>query len=225
MARQLPLEIRLREDATFASYIGSAGERMLAADEVVGLVVGLPGTGKSHLLQAACHHARQQNRRSVFLELSPDLTPDILVGIGEQFDLVAIDQVEQVLGGHEAAVEWEVALFHLINSMKDRGHQLWIAFNTVPGEEQVALADLRSRLLGAAIVETDRLRDDEMLQLLQEKAVRQGFDLSDEVARFILNRTDRRPRALVDLLHAIEVATLSRQRRVTIPLVKAVLAQ
>ncbi len=213
---QLPLEIRLREDATFANYIGKAPQ--LFAGEGVYLVFGEAGSGKSHLLQAVCHDARAAGRIAFFLDEPFRHEATILDGL-QSMDVICIDALDALLGNES----WETALFHLINSVRDGGGTIVLAVSQTPAELEATLPDLGSRLLAANAVETDVLSDGQKLRLLQEKARRQGFDLSEDVGRFILTRAQRSPRALIDLLAKIEMATLARQRKVTIPLVKSVL--
>ncbi|MCH8256886.1 MAG: hypothetical protein IIA75_03120 [Proteobacteria bacterium] len=51
MNSQLALNIRLRDDATFENYVGSAAAKIQGADRILYLW-GLTGSGKSHLLAA-----------------------------------------------------------------------------------------------------------------------------------------------------------------------------
>lgn len=215
-SQQLPLDIKLREDATFANYLGLAPRRFAASG--VHVVYGEAGSGKSHLLQAACHHARAAGRVALYVDSPGRHAASLLDGL-ESVDTICIDEVDTVLGDRL----WETGLFHLINAVRDHGGTLIVAARPSPSNLRVALPDLRSRLLAADAIETDALTDLQKLQLLQEKARRQGFELGEDVARFILTRAERSPRALIDLLAKIEVATLARQRKVTIPLVKTVL--
>ena len=85
------------------------------------------------------------------------------------------------------------------------------------------LPDLASRLRGAVAVETDILSDTQKLEVLKIKAGNQGFELNDEVARFILGRASRDMNNLVDLLEKLESETLRLQKKLTIPFVKKTL--
>ena len=70
---QLPLGVRLRDDATFANFYPGANaaalgyvERLCSpdagwSDELIYLW-GMPGVGRSHLLQAACNHIVGETR-------------------------------------------------------------------------------------------------------------------------------------------------------------------
>lgn len=216
-ADQLPLDIRLREDATFANYIGEARRRLEGVRGIY-LVCGDAGTGKSHLLQAACHAVRQAGGAALYAGNLTEHEPAFVEDL-ERFEAICLDDVDQVLGGRA----WEEALFHLINSVRDRGDLLVMSGRGGPSRWPVVLADLKSRLLGAGFVETDALDDLSKQRLLQEKAARQGFEVTDEVARYILLRADRSPQGLIELLARIERETLRQQRRVTVPLVREVL--
>lgn len=214
---QMPLAIKLRVDATIDNYIGNAGSRLLGTEGVI-YVWGDPGSGRSHLLQGACHHTLANDGSAIYLSELSAYAPDILEGLSS-LDLVCIDDVQTVIG----VDEWEAGLFHLVNYVREYGGKLVISANQPPLRLPVQLKDLKSRLLAAPVIETDRLNDAAKIRLLQEKAERQGFTLADEVCRFILSRTDRDLRSLVDLLGRLEVETLRHQKRVTIPFVKQVI--
>lgn len=214
---QLPLDIKLREDATIANYVGGAGGRLLASDGVI-FVWGPPGTGRSHLLQGVCHDVLARGGQAIYLSELSVYAPDILSEL-HALDVVCLDDVQNIVGEDE----WEVALFHLINHVRDTGGKLVIAANQPSIQLAVQLGDLRSRILAAPVIETDTLDDLQKIELLQGKAVRQGFELSEEVARFILSRTNRDIPSLIDLVARLELETLRYQKRVTIPFVKQVI--
>jgi DnaA family protein len=216
-ARQLPLDIKLRDDATVANYIGEAGYRLLGTHGIVYLW-GEPGSGRSHLLQAACHHARGQEKSAIYLAEPAGHAAEMLRDL-DRLDLVCIDDLQQVAGDPE----WETALFHLLNSVRGSGGTLVVSADRSIQRLAIRLPDLKSRLLAAHAIETDRLDDTGKLELMKQKASRQGFRLADDVGRFIMSRSDRDVRSLVDLLARLEVETLRQQKRVTIPFVKQVL--
>lgn len=216
-ARQLPLDIKLRDDATVANYIGGAGYRLLGTHGIV-FLWGEPGSGRSHLLQAACHHARAKDKSAIYLAEPADHAADVVRDL-DRLDLVCIDDLQQVAGDPE----WETALFHLLNSVRSTGGTLIVSADRGIQRLAIRLPDLKSRLLAAHAIETDRLDDKGKLQLMQQKASRQGFRLADDVGQFIMSRSDRDVRSLVNLLARLEVETLRQQKKVTIPFVKQVL--
>ena len=137
----------------------------------------------------------------------------------EAMSVIAIDDVDKVIGDSK----WELALFHLINAVKDKKGCLVLGAKTPPNLLAVDLNDLRSRLVSAVTVRTDLLTDQEKLQALQRRAQFRGYALDDDVAQFLLVRVKRNMRSLMEALEQIELETLIHQRKVTIPLVKKTL--
>ena len=214
--RQLHLDIKLRDDATFANYLGHAGEKLQSASGIVYLR-GEEGSGRSHLLQAACHAANSGGRTSIYL-VATEHDSAVLTAL-EAIDVVCIDDVDSVAGNRD----WETGLFHLVNGVRDNNRTLVLSARASAHKLPVLLPDLRTRMLAAAQIETDELDDDAKISLLKQKAARKGFLLPDEVGRFIMSRTSRDMPSLISLLARLEVETLRQQKRVTIPLVKQML--
>ena len=214
MTGQLILNIRLRDEATFANYVGEAGDRLKAAKNLA-YVWGYAESGRSHLLQAECHAARQQGQSTIYVENPADHDALVLDGL-ESVPVICIDNIDQIQG-HD---DWERALFHLINGVNDAGGRLVLSGDVAARFLQISLKDLHSRLLAAATVQTDQLSDEQKLQFLQQRARIRGFVLPTEVGRFILGRSPRGMRSLSEMLERLESESLVRQRKVTIPLAK-----
>lgn len=210
MVEQFTLDFKLSPDAVFANYVGDAGEQVLGS-RGWSLVWGRAGTGRSHLLQAACHAAPGGIFFAELARLSPDLLRDL-----EQRPLVCLDDVDTILG----QPDWEEALFHLMNGVKDRGGRLLMSAVSPANQQTIKLADLRSRFLAATAIETDALTDEQKVTVLVSRARHWGFELSGEVGRFILSRSPRDMNGLLDMLKRLEMETLRQQKRVTIPFVK-----
>ncbi|WP_447590000.1 DnaA regulatory inactivator Hda [Aquipseudomonas campi] len=228
---QLPLGVRLRDDATFANYYPGANaaalgyvERMCEADagwaENLIYLWGIEGVGRSHLLQAACLRFEQRGESAVYLPLAEvaDYGPALLDNL-EQCGLVCLDDLDAVVG----RAEWEEALFHLFNRLRDAGRCLLLAAAAAPRELPVGLADLQSRLTLALVFQLHALSDEEKLRALQLRASRRGLHLTDEVGRFILTRGERSMSALFELLERLDQASLQAQRKLTIPFLKETL--
>ncbi|SDS76365.1 DnaA regulatory inactivator Hda [Pseudomonas oryzae] len=228
---QLPLGVRLRDDATFANYYPGANaaalgyvERMCETDadwaENLIYLWGAPGVGRSHLLQAACLRMEQFGGRAVYLPLDAVAMygPQLLDNL-EQCDLVCIDEVDLV-AGHPT---WEEALFHLFNRLRDAGRRLLLSASAPPREVPIKLPDLKSRLTLALVFQLHGLSDEDKLRALQLRASRRGLHLTDEVGRFILTRGSRSMNSLFDLLEQLDHASLQAQRKLTIPFLKETL--
>ena len=228
---QLPLGVRLRDDATFANYYPGANaaalgyvERLCEADagwtESLIYLWGGGGVGRSHLLQAACLRFEQCGEPAVYLPLAEmvERGPELLDNL-ERYELVCLDDLDAVVGRSD----WEEASFHLFNRLRDSGRRLLLAANASPRELPVQLADLQSRLTQALVFQLQSLSDEDKLRALQLRASRRGLHLSDEVGRFILTRGERSMSALFDLLERLDQASLQAQRKLTIPFLKETL--
>ncbi|RUR40721.1 DnaA regulatory inactivator Hda [Vreelandella populi] len=229
MPAQLPLGVGLRDDATFNNYYASATNASLVEhltrqfqsnSEPFIYLWGAPGSGRSHLLQAACHAASDADKRALYLPLT-DLGhfPPFMLEDIERLDLVAIDDLEYVVGRKR----WEEALFHAFNRLRDAGKQLVIASSAAPRQLNVALPDLASRLTWGVTFHLHPLNDEDRLAALRLRANVRGLQLPDDVGRYILHRG---PRELGELCRAIETldqASLSAKRKLTIPFVKSAL--
>ena len=226
--QQLTLNVQLRDDATLENYVGAPGsmallkalEGQLAAQgEPIIYLFGPDDTGKSHLLQAACHLA--QMTPVLYLPLS-ELThyapEDILQGV-ESMGLVCLDDVQAVVG-NEA---WEMALFHFFNRAREQGCRLLVSANAPPRALGVELADLQSRFSWGIVYQLPSVNDEQRMSILCFRAGRRGLTLSSEVARYIIDRAPRSLTQLLDLLDTLDSASLIEQRALSIPFVKKAL--
>ncbi|WP_048306986.1 DnaA regulatory inactivator Hda [Halomonas sp. PR-M31] len=225
---QLSLGIGLRDDATFANFLPRGNETAVATlqrqlapgGESFVYLWGASGSGRSHLLQAACHAASAQDQRALYLPLNElgHFPPHMLEDI-ERLDLVAIDDLDRVIGRKR----WEEALFHSFNRLRDASKHLVIGASAAPRQLNVMLPDLASRLSWGTTFHLARLDDQGRFEALKLRAQTRGLQLSDEVTRYILHRGPRRLGELFDLLERLDRASLSAQRKVTIPFVKQAL--
>ncbi|MGP0170752.1 DnaA regulatory inactivator Hda [Pseudomonas sp. NCHU5208] len=228
---QLPLGVRLRDDATFANYYPGANaaalgyvERLCEADagwtESLIYLWGAEGVGRSHLLQAACLRFEQRGEAVVYLPLGEVVQhgPELLDNL-EQCELVCLDDIDAVAGRSD----WEEGLFHLFNRLRDSGRRLLLAGTMSPRELPIQLPDLKSRLTLALVFQLHELSDEDKLRALQLRASRRGLQMSDEVGRFILTRGERGMSALFELLERLDQASLQAQRKLTIPFLKETL--
>lgn len=181
---------------------------------------GSPGTGKSHLLQAACRRLALAKRHAAYLPLSQirEWSSSMLEGL-ECLDLVCLDEIDCLAGEQE----WEIALFHLYNRMHDDARPLLMAGRASPQSLAFKLADLKSRLSWGPVYRLHCLDDEAKLMALQQRAEVCGFELPAEVAHYLLKRYPRDMAALCRLLDSLDRASLIAQRRLTIPFVRALL--
>lgn len=226
--QQLPLLLQPKESSTFSSFF--SGSNQMAVDILSDIFSGGgeqqvflwsgSGLGKSHLLLAACEMASRHGLTASYLPLNEmqDVTTDILQGV-ENLDLVAIDGLEAVLGD----VEWELALFSLINQARESAVSLVFAAEKSPAELEMILPDLRSRFTWGPVFQLKALSDDEKRSALQTRAAARGLELPENVANYLLENYPRDLFNLFDNMDKLDQASLVQQRRLTIPFVREVL--
>jgi len=221
---QLPLGIRLNDEARFENYLITSSNQALV-DELLEqpsllYIRGNPGSGRSHLLQALCHQRSQLGEASLYLPLGQrdQLSPEILQGL-DSMALVCLDDVDRIAGDRA----WEAALFTAFNVMRvtqKSSTQLVIAGSVPPGELEIQLADLQSRLQLAPVYQLHELDDEEKKQLLQLRARGRGMNLSPVVADYVVARAERSLAAIMAVLDKLDASSLAHQRPITVPLVK-----
>jgi len=215
--RQLPLRFKLEDHVSLDDYVGSTSTRLLELKNLV-ILYGDAGSGKSHLLQGLCNQVVRSSGSAFYLPMSSSLKPSILQGL-EDSDLVCLDDIDNIL----QTSSWQTALFHLINACGDNGVKLVLSSSQPVISILIELPDLLSRLKSAYFLSTGQLSDTEKLEVLRVKAQRRGFEMGSDVCSFILSRSPRDMHYLVRLVERLDEATLSRQKKVTIPFVKRTL--
>lgn len=223
--RQLPLRVRLHDAARFSSYVAGPNGEAVAA--LAGDSVGQPrtvwlwgrrGSGKTHLLQAACAAVGERGGAAAYFDLARGEDSGLLEGC-EALDLVCLD-------GIDAAVSepgWSGAIFRLYTLMQDGSGRLAVASEAPPASLPFALPDLRSRLLAASVHQLHELAEPQRVAALQLRAARRGLDLTDEAALYLLHRLPRDTGSLFRMLDELDEASLAAQRRLTIPFLREAL--
>ncbi len=230
MPTQIPLQVSLRDGATFASFFGQGNPQAVhALREMSALhgerflyLWGAPGVGKTHLLQAVCHEGAEKRHAVAYLPLrkSAAIATGYLEGL-ERLDLVCIDDVQAIAGG----ADWEQALFHFHNNLREQHGRLIVAANVAPAGLNLSLPDLRSRLSWGPVFQIRALDDAAKIGALQLRARIRGFELPDEVAGYLIRRCPRDMPALFNLLERLDHASLAAKRKLTIPFVRERIAE
>ena len=226
-AAQIPLPFPLPLLA-FGSFWAGANQALFdqlqrvagGAEERIVYLWGASGTGRSHLLQAACNRAGAVARRAAYVPLSlrDRLDPSVLEGL-EEMQLVSIDDLDRIAG--DAA--WEEALFHLFNRLRDAGRSLVMAADRAPGALPIVLSDLKSRLSWDLVFHLDPLDEAERFAALRHRAAQRGMEIPDEVLRFLSRRIARDPHTLFGWLERLDRESLAAQKKLTVPFVKELL--
>lgn len=221
LREQIPLRIGLKDSATFANFFpgsnAAATHALQQQSEPFVYLWGAHGSGKSHLLQAACHEVSELGGSAAYLPMAElaVMSPQLLEGM-EQMSLVCIDDLETIAG----SAEWEQALFHLYNRIRDGGSHLVVAGGASPSALGLHLPDLVSRLSWGPVYQLQVLEDREKADALRLRAKQRGMEMPVEVANYLLNHAPRDMHALFALLDKLDEVSLAAQRKLTIPFVR-----
>ena len=222
--QQIALDIGLVPAPTFANYFpgpnGATVAQLQNWMQLQGATVsplttylwGPQGSGKSHLLQAACEQWGAQGHSVGRLDAQTD---DASL-FDDRWAAVVMDDVDQYSPAQQhTAFSWFVQAHTLQRPVLAAG---------LLAPQQLALReDLRTRLGWGHVLGLDLLSETETRMALRQAADARGLALSDEVMDFTLRRFSRDLGSLMQLLDTLDRYALQTQRALTIPLVKSML--
>lgn len=230
MKQQIPLHFPWREGLAFEDFLGAENQGLVhvlrasiageAAGEQFIYIWGPAGAGKSHLLQAVCQLASETTVSAAYLPLAEvvEYGPAALEGL-ENLAVVCLDDLQAIAGRDE----WEEALFHCYNRLRDSSTVLVVAADASPQGLGIRLPDLQTRLGWGPVFHVAELSEKEKIQAMQTRAQKRGFDLPAEVAEYLLRRQARDMTSLFALLDRLDEASMAQHRKLTIPFVRGLL--
>ena len=185
-------------------------------DKPVLFLHGVIGSGRSHLLQAACRYISEKERPSIYV---PAGEPGISGQFISQLDpesTVCIDDLDQVVGDEH----WEEAVLEVHERLLSSNGRLLLAALQPPRVLGLMLPDLATRLAAGAVYRIQPLTERELPRAMQLRARRRGLELPDEVVEYLLRRVPRSSEAIFDLLDRVDEAAFSKKRRLTVPFIR-----
>jgi DnaA family protein len=219
---QLPLHMRLRDSARFESFVERGNEQACAALQVarppaplVAWLWGRAGTGKSHLLQAACAAAGARGEAAAYIDLELASPAGLLDGC-DTLALVCLDGLDAVASD----ATWNAAIFRLYTLMQDGAGRLVVASTAPPTSLEFTLPDLRSRMLAADVYQLHELDEAGQCAALRLRASARGLELSEDAALYLVHRLPRDMHSLFGVLGRLDDASLAAQRRLTVPFLR-----
>lgn len=172
---------------------------------------GPPGSGKTHLLEAAV--AQQRASRVVTLDLLHDAPEDLEDG----FDLLVLDDCDQ----YDAARQH--AAFALFVEATTLGVPV-LAAGRLPPIDLPVRDDLRTRLGWGLVCQLVPPTEDNMRALLRREADRRGIALMDDVMDYLLKHSERDLGHLMAALDRLDHYALATKRPVSVLLLRQMLA-
>ncbi len=225
---QIPLQLEPLRPDRLEDFVPGPNQNALLAikqllDEPGGslFLSGPQGSGKSHLLNALCHAAREKGLGAFYIALRhlPDEAAAGLNGL-QGLDLVCVDDLDSVVGKRV----WEQALFRCFNEVRAASGRLVVSSRLSLSSLQFNLPDLRSRLAWGLRMNL-RLPDDEgKLQVLHQRAQALGIELPRDVQRYLIKHSKRDMGSLLTMLERLKDAAFVAKRRITVPLAREILS-
>jgi len=222
---QLTLSIGTVPSSSFESYLPGSGNaaacatlKAFCAGEVSEkqiLLWGEHACGKTHLLSAVCQEFAAKGYQVAYLTGELASHDDALMAM-ESIDLLCLDDLHLLEGSAQET------LFHCINRCRDSGTRLIFSSRVSIDELRFSLADLVTRLSWGPVFQLHTLSDEELPNALALQLQLRGLDVSGDVIEYIVRRYPRNMQALNQLVEQLDQASLTEQRRITIPLVRSV---
>lgn len=223
-AAQIPFELFEAEPPTLDNFLIGDNAEILSllrgiatgkAHERCITIWGGNAVGKTHLLTASVSLARRNGRAARFLTAAQ-------IGDADPFadlDVLAMDDVSTLDG---AGQTW---LFTAFNHIAAQGGCV-LASGPCPAMQMTAIRDdLRTRLGSGVVAEIRAVPQDALTPLLFDYALQRGVKIDEEVLTYILSYNRRDVAHLCQLIGGVDRYSLSLKRPITIPLVRAYLAQ
>jgi len=225
---QIPLELEPSRPDRFEDFVAGANQSVLLAvrqllDEPGSslFLSGPQGSGKSHLLNALCHAAREKGLGAFYIALKqlPEAAAAGLAGL-QGLDLVCVDDLDSVAGNPV----WDNALFTCFNEVRSANGRLAVSCRLPLSSLQFDLPDLESRLAWGLRLKLQSLDDAGKLQVLQRRAQALGIELPQDVQHYLIKHSKRDMGSLLSMLERIKQAAFVAKRRITVPLAREIIS-
>lgn len=216
--KQLVLDLALPAPEPFSDFVAGENAELLfqlnewcthAQHARFIYIWGEAGCGKSHLLAAAARRGEALLLDAARETLPEEISPGALLAVDN------VDCLDRT--GQET-------LFALFNVLRAGGGGL-LATGPLPPMLLSLLPDLATRLGWGLVYQLRPLSDSDKIAALQTRARQLGFDLSGEQADYLLRHAPRGVASLYRLLDKANELALSRQKAVTVGLLREILRE
>ena len=195
----------LNERYTFEDFVIGEGNRFahaaaLAVANSPGktqfnplVIYGAVGLGKTHLLQAIGHHARNidiaqkivyipsEKFMSDFIESLKNRNTNEFQKSYRSVDILLVDDIQFLLRGEQTQNEF----FHTFNALHQDGKQIVMTCDSPPGQLEGLEERLISRFQWGLVTPIDPPDLETRIAILHQKAESTGILLADDVAAFL----------------------------------------
>lgn len=165
------------------------------------LVVGPAGAGKSHL-------ANVWRLRSQAHLIAARLLDETAVSAFEERGVLVVEDVDRGIGS-------EQMLFHLLNLAREKAGSILLTSRAAPGEIDIALPDLRSRLRAIPPVAIEAPDEALIRSVLVKLFADRQLAVEPHVVSYLALHMDRSMDAALRVVAACDRLSLAMQRKVT----------
>lgn len=174
------------------------------------ILYGQEGSGKTHLAQIWANQAAGAQ-----LIGSDDFNAAKVDALAQQ--PLALDDADRIAD--------PVALFHLINVMRERGFSLLLTGSAAPARWAYTLPDLMSRLKAMPAQEIAAPDDALLVAVLVKLFADRQLTVGEDVVKYLVARIERSCHAARSWVAALDAAALAENRAVTVALVRKLMEQ
>jgi len=225
---QIALPLTFDKQFSFDNFLSDQAEFFTnslqsSINQVGEALVGVWGghdSGKTHLINAAAHYARQQSCQFQFYDGFQLMACD-----PAQFDdfanskILLIDNLDAICG----QIQWEQKIYQLINACSQGEMTLLFTLSVNPQFLDCKLPDFQSRLSWGLLLQLPIVVDSNIGQVLKFRAELLGIELSKEVIAYLLTHYSRHLSLQMEILRLLDKMSLSAKKRVTVPFIKQTL--
>ena len=222
---QLPLPLSFDKRFSLDNYIADNApyvRQNLTAlvDETGETLIGLWGdsdAGKTHLLNACAHYARDCSIQfNLFDALQLEQAKADNFSELPEGSVLGVDNLD-LLAGNRA---WEEQFYQVVNRVKAGELRFVFSLSRQPRDIGFRLPDLKSRLMWGLLISLQAPGDEEVEHILKTRARLLGLQMSDEVCKYLLSHFSRKLSDQMRLLYELDHVSMSKQRKITIPLIR-----
>ncbi|UOR03440.1 chromosomal replication initiator protein DnaA [Leucobacter allii] len=239
---EAPLDSRLNEKYGFDSFVIGQSNRFAHAAAVAVaeaparaynplFIYGDSGLGKTHLLHAIGHYAREMfpDVRVRYVS-SEDFTNDFINSIannqGAAFharyrsvDILLVDDIQFL----EDKVETQEAFFHTFNTLHDHNKQVVITSDVQPKQLRGFEERMLSRFEWGLLTDIQAPDLETRIAILRKKAQRENLEIDHSILEFIASKFSSNIRELEGTLIRVTAYASLNQQRIDMQLVHTVL--
>ena len=172
-------------------------------------IAGPAGSGKSHLVEVWRSLAGAVRLEAAGLDESA-------VHAATAAGAVAVEDIDRGIGE-------ERVLFHLFNLAREGRLSLLVTTRALPGEIEIGLPDLRSRLRAMALTRIEPPDEALLRALIVKLMADRQQEIAPQVIEYVLKRMERSTDTARRFVRALDRRALGLRRNLTIPLAREVL--